>query len=72
MTIALLLERCWPGTTLQALPEAEQDLIVAGLLRRLWRQPAPGHGFHSLHSMCERWAEEFEQETAERPSRLDP
>jgi len=22
--------------------------------------------------MCERWAEEFEQETAERPSRLDP
>jgi len=72
MTIALLLERCWPGTTLQTLPEAEQDLIVAGLLRRLWRQPAPGHGFHSLHSMCEQWAEEFEQETAERPSRLDP
>jgi len=72
MTIALLLERCRPGTTLKALPEAEQDLIVAGLLRRLWRQPAPGHGFHSLHSMCEQWAEEFEQETADRPSRLDP
>jgi len=72
MTIALLLERCRPGTTLQTVPEAEQDLIVAGLLRPLWRQPAPGHGFHSLHSMCEQWAEEFEQETAERPSRLDP
>jgi len=72
MTIALLLERCRPGTTLQALPEAEQDPIVAGLLRRLWRQPGPGHRFHSLHSMCEQWAEEFEQETTEHPSRLDP
>ena len=72
MTIALLVERCRPGTTLQALPEAEQDRIVAGLLRRLWRQPGPGHRFHSLHSMCEQWAEDFEQETAERPSRLDP
>jgi len=54
MTIALLLERCRPGTTLQALPEAEQDPIVAGLLRRLWRQPAPGHRFRSLSSVCER------------------
>jgi streptomycin 6-kinase len=32
--MVLLLERCHPGTTLgQALPEPEQDEIVAGLLR---------------------------------------
>src|ERR1041384_3774638 len=45
---ALLLERCRPGTALaQVLPEAEQDPIVAGLLRRLWR-PA-GAPFRPLH-----------------------
>jgi hypothetical protein len=32
---AMLLERCEPGTTLRALPEPEQDLVIAGLLRRL-------------------------------------
>jgi hypothetical protein len=43
-TMILLLERCRPGTTLgQALPEAEQDEIVASLLRRplLRRAAAP-------------------------------
>ena len=38
-TLALLLERCRPGTTLETLPEPEQDLIIAGLLHRFWRQP---------------------------------
>lgn len=37
---ALLLERCGPGTTLGATfagaSEPEQDVVVAGLLRRLW------------------------------------
>src|ERR1022692_2405026 len=36
---AMLLERCEPGTKLRALPEPEQDLVIAGLLRRLWRSP---------------------------------
>ncbi|MGI8751176.1 MAG: aminoglycoside phosphotransferase family protein [Acidimicrobiales bacterium] len=44
-TTALLLERCRPGTTLEARPELEQDLVVAGLLRRLWTQPLPLTGF---------------------------
>jgi streptomycin 6-kinase len=31
---AMLLERCEPGTPLRALPEPEQDLVIATLLRR--------------------------------------
>lgn len=59
-TMALLLERCRPGTTLESLPEPERDVVVAGLLRRLWREPAAGHPFRSLQSMCDRWADLFE------------
>jgi streptomycin 6-kinase len=55
-TIALLLERCLPGTQLgRALPEAEQDLVIADLLRRLWRD-APGRPFRSLEALCGYWA----------------
>ena len=71
-TIALLLERCRPGTAVRARPELEQDLVVAGLLRRLWRQPPPGHRFRSLQSMCDLWADEFEDKTSDGQSRLDP
>jgi streptomycin 6-kinase len=70
-TTALLLERCRPGTTLEARAEPEQDVVVAGLLRRLWRQPMPGHRFPSLQSMCDHWAAEFEKKTAEGAS-IDP
>jgi streptomycin 6-kinase len=36
-TSALLLERCSPGAALGAVvAEPEQDVIIAGLLRRLW------------------------------------
>ena len=34
----MLLERCEPGTLLRELPEPEQDVVLAGLLRRLWRR----------------------------------
>src|SRR5580700_2206943 len=40
---AMLIERCQPGTALRALPEIEQDLVIAGLLRRLWRSPPTPH-----------------------------
>src|SRR3954453_16369942 len=40
---ALLLERCVPGTLLRTLPEPEQDSVLAGMLRRLWREPPAGH-----------------------------
>ena len=51
---ALLLERCVPGTPLRAQPEAEQDRVIAGLLRRLWRSP-PAHAFRPLSGMLEHW-----------------
>jgi streptomycin 6-kinase len=42
-THALLLERCVPGTALAELKtEYSQDEIVAGLLQRLWIEPAAG------------------------------
>jgi streptomycin 6-kinase len=64
----LLLERCLPGTPLgQALPEPEQDVVVAGLLRRLWAQPCQAQAFRSLTQMCDAWAEEFEAEYAAAP-----
>lgn len=56
---AMLLERCEPGKALGALPEAEQDEIIAGLLRRLWRRPLPvQHSFRPLSSMIEHWSAE--------------
>jgi streptomycin 6-kinase len=40
-TQALLLERCLPGTPLAGRPEPEQDVVIASLLPRLWREPPP-------------------------------
>ena len=75
-TSALLLEACEPGTSLsEALPAAEQDVVVAGLLRRLWIDPPPGHPFRTLESMCAWWADEFEARYADARTRgpqLDP
>ncbi len=71
-TIALLLERCRPGTALKARPEPEQDLVIAGLLRRLWREPPVGHRFRTLQSMCELWADKFEEQAGDSRRRLDP
>jgi streptomycin 6-kinase len=54
---AMLLERCEPGTSLRELPEAEQDVVIAGLLTRLWRQPPP-NTFQPLSVMLQHWADE--------------
>jgi streptomycin 6-kinase len=65
-TTALLLEICEPGTQLsQAMPAPEQDVVVAGLLRRLWIKPAAGHPFRPLALMCDQWAARFELDSAE-------
>lgn len=68
-TTALLLERADPGTPLTDLPGPEQDVVVAGLLRRLWSaHPPAGHGLRPLAELCDSWA------TSARPQlgRLDP
>jgi streptomycin 6-kinase len=54
----MLLERCEPGTVLRERPEAERDVIVAGLLRRLWRSPSAPHPFRPLRAMIDHWAAE--------------
>ena len=55
---AMLLERCEPGTPLRALPEPRQDVIIAELLRRLWRPLPAQHSFRPLSSMIEYWSAE--------------
>jgi len=70
----LLLERCLPGTPLgQVLPEPDQDVVVAGLLRRLWAHRYEGYPFRPLAQMCQAWADEFEAGYAAAPpsGRLD-
>jgi streptomycin 6-kinase len=61
---AMLLERCDPGTNLRTLPEPEQDVVIAGLLHRLWRQP-PSHGFRPLSTMTAHWIAETTAAAAE-------
>ncbi len=53
---AMLLERCEPGTSLRTLPESEQDVVVAGLLRRLWREPPEATLIRDLAEMTAFWS----------------
>jgi streptomycin 6-kinase len=55
---AMLLERCQPGTVLRALPECEQDVVISGLLRRLWRAPSAQHPFRPLSALTKYWSDE--------------
>jgi streptomycin 6-kinase len=55
---AMLLERCEPGTHLRTLPEPEQDVVIAKLLRRLWRGPVAPHPFRPLAELTAYWAAE--------------
>jgi streptomycin 6-kinase len=71
-TIALLIERCRPGTALSERQEAEQDPVVAGLLRRLWVPPPAGQPFRPLSEMCAMWADEFDDKVAAGRGVLDP
>jgi len=55
---AMLLERCEPGTSLHSVEEADQDVIIAGLLKRLWRAPVAPHPFRSLSVLTSYWSSE--------------
>ncbi len=70
-TMVMLIERCVPGHPLSELPEPQQDPIIAALLRRLWRQPSPGHPFRPLQELCDQWAEECQRKAAAAPGVLD-
>ena len=52
---AMLLERCDPGTPLRQLFQPEQDVIIAGLLKRFWRVPDEPHPFRDLSVMIRHW-----------------
>ncbi len=62
---AMLLERAEPGTLLRESPEPEQDTVIAGLLRRLWRLPPEPHPFRPLSDLMAHWSREA-QANAER------
>jgi streptomycin 6-kinase len=64
---AMLLERCQPGTPLSTLPEPDQDHIVAGLIRRLWRVPPSATGFRPLSAMIGHWVAETRRQSARWP-----
>jgi streptomycin 6-kinase len=66
---AILLERCQPGTPLRALPDSQQDVVIAGLLRRLWRSPSAPHPFRLLSAMTEHWSRETLADVARCPGR---
>jgi streptomycin 6-kinase len=53
---AMLLEQCEPGRVLRTLPETEQDRVIAGSLRRMWRIPAALHPFRPLSQLTEHWS----------------
>ncbi len=67
-TSALLLERAVPGSPLSTRDGPEQDVVLAGLLRRLWADPGAGHPFRPLHEMCDAWIEQARPELGH----LDP
>lgn len=54
----LLLERCEPGTSLRSAPAAEQDRVVASILRRLWAVREAQGPFRPLSGMIRAWAAE--------------
>jgi streptomycin 6-kinase len=64
---ALILERCMPGTWLRSVPEEEQDVVLAGLLRELWRTPDDRLGFRPLSMMIRTWTEETKLNEARWP-----
>lgn len=57
---AMLLERCLPGTAIRSEPEPAQDVVIAGLLKELWKaQPALGlERFRHLSTLVEFWCAE--------------
>lgn len=71
-TTAMLLERCRPGTELRGSPEAEQHVVVTGLLRSVWAVGLPpDNPFRPLSVMADEWAVHAEARLAADPGRLD-
>jgi streptomycin 6-kinase len=50
---AMLLERCLPGYMLCSEPEEKQDLVIASLLKRLWRRSTSLNGIHAFRHLSQ-------------------
>lgn len=61
---AMLLERADREHPLRAHAEPDQDVIIAGLLRRLWRLPPTPHPFRPLSDMLVHWGTESAMQDA--------
>jgi streptomycin 6-kinase len=58
---AMLFERCLPGTTLRSELEPAQDVIIAGILRRVWESTSETPrlvDFRRLSLLIDFWCEE--------------
>jgi streptomycin 6-kinase len=58
---AMLLERCQPGYSLHSEPEHKQDIVIATLLKRLWKRSASTNDlkqFRQLSEMLRFWRDE--------------
>jgi streptomycin 6-kinase len=58
---AMLLEHCLPGYMLRSEPEDKQDLVIAALLKRLWRRSTSlncMHAFRHLSELLNVWRKE--------------
>jgi streptomycin 6-kinase len=69
---AMLLERCRPGAELRRRPEAEQHVVVTGLLRTVSAADlASDHPFRPLSVMADDWVRRSEANLDADPGRLD-
>ncbi len=64
---AMLIEYCEPGIALRSEPEPEQDVVIARLLRRLWRRPSGFYRFRHLAEMLAHWSAETMARTESWP-----
>ena len=55
---AMLLEHCEPGTSLRSMFQPDQDVVIAGLLKRFWRALPDDHVFRPLSAMIDFWTDE--------------
>ena len=55
---AMLLEACEPGDSLRSLADRDQDVVIATMLRRLWRRPDPPFAFRPLAAQLAFWSRE--------------
>ena len=55
------------GTSLRALPESAQDVVIAELLQRMWRTPSAQQSFRPLSSMLSVWCNETFEKAAHWP-----